>query len=800
MRDPAVPQNLQERIMDASALLSPSQMINILAILVLLCPFLYSMSGQHRQASFHRVFIILLTLIALTALSEIVFEYTIIMRTGTLSGHVAFTFNTLCGHTACFFLCIYLLHLAGYGWMLKKYPAFFGAVLTVDLILIMVTVLPASVYSNLPMPAGSLQSFFDVLAMVPALVYLAASLFFLWKTDKILTLLPAILFVMWCYFNYAMQGGGMEALLLAICVTYIYFSVIRRSLLIQIGGVVLILFVIITVITGSNVTSAAFNSYLKTIHDRNAEHLEDVERYMEHFSALPWLVDYWTNHAPEVKAQVDEWNYRELKDRDIHRLKHITNKQAKRLAPAGQLDFAILAYIAIDKEFIHMYKVHDLDDLFLIRPFDRHSAMTLFDAERTANGGCKLGEDFDIEGERSEWNNYARTVNSRIYWVWGRYTPEDDFGFFRKISLGRKRHSVLLATSFKRSDIYAHMTFISSFRIEAMAYLSVTALITMLILYLMVLRPLSAMSGTIKRYHDDKDSRVAASVMDTIRFKNEIGDFAGEFTSLTEEIDRYTADVALLAGEKEKVNTELRMAASVQAQALPTGFPAFPGHSEFDVYAHMQPAKKIGGDFYDFFFADEKRLFFLIADVSDKGMPAALFMMSAKILINYIAHEGGTPGAVLSAVNDQLCQNNDAIMFVTIWMGMLDIETGTVVCANAGHEPPVTLDANGGASLCPADVRDMPIGIMPGTVYEDYTITLQKGDGIFVFTDGVTDAKDASQEFYGEERLLDALSHASDHDPKGLVERVSDSLSAFVQTAEQFDDVTMLCLKYYGPA
>lgn len=651
--------------MDASALLSPSQMINILAILILLCPFLYYKSGRHRQMSADRIFIILLALNALTALSEIVFEYTIILRTGTLSRQIALTANTLCGHITCFFLGIYLLQLAGFGQILKDHPMLFGAVLTVDLIFNMITVLPASVFSILPMSADSLQGLFDVPAMVPVLIYLAASLFFLWRTDKILTLLPGILFVMWCYFHYAMQGSGMEALLLAICITYIYFSVIRRSLLIQIGGIVLILFVIITVITGSNVTSAAFNSYLKTIHDRNAEHLEDVERYMEHFQALPWLMEYWTNHAPEVRAHVDKWNYRDIKDRDIRRLKQVTNKQAKRLAPAGQLDFAILAYIAIDKEFIHMYKVHDLDDLFLIRPFDRDRAMTLLDAERTVDDGCKLGEDFDIEGERSEWNNYARTVNSRIYWVWGRYTPEDDFGFFRKISLGRKRHSVLLATSFKRSDIYAHMTFISSFRMEAMAYLSVTALITMLILYLMVLRPLSAMSGTIKRYHDDKDSRVAAEVMDTIRFKNEIGDFAGEFTSLTEEIDRYTADVALLAREKEKVNTELRMAASVQAQALPTGFPAFPAHSEFDVYAHMQPAKKIGGDFYDFFFAD---------------------------------------------------------------------------------------------------------------------------------------AKDASQEFYGEERLLDALSHASDHDPKGLVDRVSDSLSAFVQTAEQFDDVTMLCLKYYGPA
>ena len=243
--------------------------------------------------------------------------------------------------------------------------------------------------------------------------------------------------------------------------------------------------------------------------------------------------------------------------------------------------------------------------------------------------------------------------------------------------------------------------------------------------------------------------------------------------------------------------TELGMAVQIQESMLPSAFPAFPDRPEFDLCASMDPAHEVGGDFYDFFLIDDDHLALLIADVSDKGVPAALMMMSAKILIHYRACQGGTPAQILMDVNKELCDKNDAGMFVTVWMGILDTRDGVLTCVNAGHEYPLVKRA-GGAFRLFQDKHGMPLGAMPGMRYQDYTLQFDPGDSIFVYTDGVPEANNLSEELYGLERLETALSRLGDPSPQEVLEAVRADVDAFVGAAKQFDDLTMLCMEYKG--
>ena len=245
--------------------------------------------------------------------------------------------------------------------------------------------------------------------------------------------------------------------------------------------------------------------------------------------------------------------------------------------------------------------------------------------------------------------------------------------------------------------------------------------------------------------------------------------------------------------------TELDMATEIQASMLPSVFPAFPDRHEFDIHASMDPAKEVGGDFYDFFMIDDDHLGMVIADVSGKGVPAALFMMSSKILLNDHAIMGGAPSEILQRVNKLVYANNDAQMFVTVWLGILEISTGKLTSASAGHEYPM-INVNGQYEIL-KDKHGLAIGAMPIAKYKDTEITLKKGDSIFVYTDGVAEATDANHQLFGTDRTLEALNAVSkDASQKDVLLGVRASVDAFVKEAPQFDDLTMLGLKYYGPA
>ncbi len=315
----------------------------------------------------------------------------------------------------------------------------------------------------------------------------------------------------------------------------------------------------------------------------------------------------------------------------------------------------------------------------------------------------------------------------------------------------------------------------------------------------MVTRPLVSLAQGATGFVRAEDGYSRADIIDLpIRSNDEIGELYREIRSMQGRIVDYTDHLAVVTAERERVNTELSIATGIQANMLPNIFPPFPDRPEFELYASMDPAKEVGGDFYDFVLVDDDHLIFLIADVSDKGVPAALFMMSAKIIINYCARQGGTPGEILTAANAQLCRNNTTKMFVTVWLGLLELSTGRLTCTNAGHEYPILREQDGVFRVY-KDKHGLVVGAMSRMKYRDYELQLQPGDAIFVYTDGVPEANNAAGELFGMERMTASLNRVADRNPEGILEGVRQDVDTFVAGAKQFDDLTMLCLEYKGP-
>lgn len=246
-----------------------------------------------------------------------------------------------------------------------------------------------------------------------------------------------------------------------------------------------------------------------------------------------------------------------------------------------------------------------------------------------------------------------------------------------------------------------------------------------------------------------------------------------------------------------RIGTELNLAKRIQADMLPNLFPAFPDREEFDLYASMDPAKEVGGDFYDFFMIDDDHLGLVIADVSGKGIPAAMFMMFSKNIIANNAMLGKLPAKALEDANNSICKNNSEEMFVTVWLGILEISTGKVVAANAGHEYPAIKSADGGFELF-KDKHGLVVGGMEGLGYREYELQLEPGSKIFVYTDGVPEATNADEEMFGTDRMIGALNADPGAAPKQILKNVRSAVDDFVKDAEQFDDLTMLCLEYRG--
>lgn len=271
---------------------------------------------------------------------------------------------------------------------------------------------------------------------------------------------------------------------------------------------------------------------------------------------------------------------------------------------------------------------------------------------------------------------------------------------------------------------------------------------------------------------------------------------SSEFASLSQDINQ---TVGVLKGyiddARKRIEQDLLLAHTIQDSALPKNFDF--KHEGFDIYATMDPAKEVGGDFYDFFFVDADMIALVIADVAGKGIPASLFMMRSKTAIRSLAGTGRSPSEILERVNEVLCKGNDVNMFVTVWMGIVDLRTGDITCVNAGHEYPVLKRRNGDYELY-KDKHCPPIGIVEGAEYKEYVLHIDTGDKLFVYTDGVPEAIDTGDEQYGTDRLLRVLNINELVEMQRLLPAVKRDIDRFAKEAEQFDDITMMGFEYFG--
>ena len=328
---------------------------------------------------------------------------------------------------------------------------------------------------------------------------------------------------------------------------------------------------------------------------------------------------------------------------------------------------------------------------------------------------------------------------------------------------------------------------------------AVACIVILIVLFeVSVVRPIKRMAEATRNFVTEKEEGISSISKLSVRTRDEMETLCGSVQTMERQINAYIEHLTRVTAEKERIGAELNVAANIQSSMLPCLFPAFPERDEFDIHATMQPAKEVGGDFYDFFFVDEAHLAVVIADVSGKGVPAALIMVIAKELIKSQIQAGALPSEAFTKVNQQLCENNKAGMFVTAWAALIELATGRVQYANAGHNPPVCIRADGTAEYLTGRSGFVLAGRL-NMRYRPLETALAPGDTLYLYTDGVTEATDTADQLFGEDRLLAALTAQAKAAPQRLLDGVHAEIDAFVGEAPQFDDITMLAVRLLPP-
>ncbi len=550
------------------------------------------------------------------------------------------------------------------------------------------------------------------------------------------------------------------------------------------------------------------NSVTKQTELYAEEIANEIKQAVSEYPAHQWLTRYWYSHPDTLDVEYDAELSGDTRTAEKCRvfsarhpdlqLRYLDEEQCTALPAEDQKLYAEIAYSWLITRVNEIKRSYNVAFLFCVvseEPFDRQ--FFLFSgADPGAVRGTSYEEVYPLgntvsvaesqtEAMREAVQNSSHLADAGDYLDY--YTLLDSFD----------GHSVLIGLTYDLSALHANInTQTRTGATLAIINQLILSTICLALIYAFVLRPLKKVQKNIRHYERTKDSEEIITGLAEVRSHNEIGRLAEDVSAMVRELDAHMEQIQAITAEKERIGTELELATRIQAAMLPDKFPAFPERREFDIYAAMDPARAVGGDFYDFFMIDDDHLALVIADVSGKGIPAALFMMVSKILVKNYAMTGLSPAKTLEAVNRQICANNREEMFVTVWLGILEISSGKLTAANAGHEYPTLMQAGGFTIL--KDKHGLVIGGMEDAKYRDYECTLAPGDKLFVYTDGVPEATDAESRMFGTERMLAALNTAPAASPEQLLKNVRAAINDFVKEAEQFDDLTMLCLEYKG--
>ena len=493
----------------------------------------------------------------------------------------------------CFLVPIYLVCHNNEEQKYYKYRFIYAVPLLANAVLLVINTFTGCVFFFSQKDRVAFGTWFYPMATL-IFFYVVVSAIMLFRVNRIFVIVPLFLLVVGYYFSLTFFYVSLISIVMAVFVIFIRLLINSRTILRQLCLILIPLLLAATLFVGNFVTVSSFLSYLKTIHDRNEDHMNEVIREMESYESLPWLLDYWEMN-PEKIHETD------AKERDplylafdSRSLRGQTVDTVKEKTPEIQQLYASACYTSLAEKFEFEYNEHNLDELDLISRREDGTAFVLLSGVRSEDGSYRLGDEFDIESEKIDWQNYLIvTFMGPVQWIWGMYNDDDDFGFHIKLEIPGHKNGINLCNSFKRREVYEHMEYISTFRVISLFVLMGIGLVVVYILFYAVVVPLDRIRRSLSEYSNDKDSKRVSQSLSKVRSQNETEDFAKEFSILAVEMDRYTQQVANLAAEKERSLTELRMASDIQTSVLPSPEGAFPDREEFELYAQMKPAKTV---------------------------------------------------------------------------------------------------------------------------------------------------------------------------------------------------------------
>ena len=576
---------------------------------------------------------------------------------------------------------------------------------------------------------------------------------------------------------------------------------------------VAILFLIGVITTGIltyvSETNLSDKSVKKQTEIHAAKIAEEARFAVTEYPAYQWLIQYWYTHPDSLEIEYDAdfgtdnqtaEKCRILSERHPGiQIRYLSEDQILALPAEDQKLYAEIAYSWLITRVDQIKQSYQVNYLFCViseEPFGNQ--FFLFSAaDPGAIRGTSYEEVYPLGNTVSVAESQALAMQRAVQHS-SHLADAGNYVDYYTLLCSFDEHNVLIGLTYDLSELRADIasqTWTGA-KLAILNHLALSAICLVLIL-IFVIRPLKRVQHYIRQYKKTKDSEAAIAGLAKIRSRNEIGQLAGDVSDLARAMNAYISRIETITAEKERISTELSLATRIQADMLPSSFPAFPGRTEFDIYAVMDPAKEVGGDFYDYFLIDDDHLCLVMADVSGKGVPAALFMMASKIILANTAMMGRSPAQILTDTNAAICSHNQQEMFVTVWLGILEISTGRLTAANAGHEYPVLKQPDGKFELL-KNKHGFVIGGMDGVKYREYELTLAPGSKLFLYTDGVPEATDAQGALFGTERMLSALNSDPYASPDQVLKNVREGVDGFVKEAEQFDDLTMLCFEYRG--
>ena len=518
----------------------------------------------------------------------------------------------------------------------------------------------------------------------------------------------------------------------------------------------------------------------------------EVSSKLEEYEAIPFLLKYWSEH-PEILTS----NLSTNKPTEEY-LENLDLSLIEKASATQQRTYAIKSYYAFSSvlDFIASIEKESLEGPFIVSipaigsntlcyaPSDEY-----FDIGQTIDfSTVKYAvKNVDFVSKNETVSRYLISIRSKKgSKEWAIYTPLTYDGKIIGLTIYLVDMNTLRHTSFLLSDAILKVSIVLVFAI---------GLVLVLTLNQVIIKPLFLIQKSLRIYTESLDSDTFLQDISKIKSQNEIGRLADDMNTLVNRLVSYSQEKEHFVSEKVRLDSELALASEIQLSMLPADFPDPEVEKRFELNATMNPAKHVGGDLYDFFFIDDDHLALVIADVSGKGVPAALFMMHATTLIRDKAVTGKAPSEILTEVNNELYAQNKNKLFITTWLLIIELSTGKAFETNAGHEKPVICHQNGKYDFI-KNKHNLALGVRSNIKLTDNELQFLPGDKLFIYTDGVTEATNADQQLFGTDRLLASLDQVVDKGQRTILENVKKNIDHFVGQAEQFDDITMLGFTY----